>query len=376
MDDSVLRLTQIPLKLNDDRVWRTYSGGKSLDTWQLNNNPIDSEFPELWVASTVQAVNAGREHLPVEGLSKVELPSRPELQSATLKQLIASDPASFLGKKHAERYESSPALLVKVLDSCERLTIQVHPDREFARSAFNSRFGKTEAWYILGGRIIDGEKPYVLLGFKPEVTPESWRRVFEEQNIPEMLEMLHKVEVEEGDVFLITGGLPHAIGSGCLLIEIQEPTDLTLRTERTTPRGVKLQDKACHQGIGFDRMLECFHYESTDMEGALRRSKVEPEVAAEQEGGRETSLIQAKHTDRFRMNRLNVSGSYHYKKQDEFAAAIIVSGTGRLRHGEGAELSLHQSETLFLPAGLERMTWTNSDSSTELVVVLCYPPQS
>jgi mannose-6-phosphate isomerase len=376
MDDTDLRLSQIPLKLNDDRVWRTYSGGKSLDAWQQNDNPKDSEFPELWVASTVQAVNAGREHLPVEGLSKVELPGEPGLQFATLKQLIESDPASYLGKKHAERYEANPALLVKVLDSCERLTIQVHPDRQFAKSAFNSRFGKTEAWYILGGRTIEGEKPYVLLGFKPQVTPESWRRVFEEQNIPVMLDMLHRVEVAEGDVFLITGGLPHAIGSGCLLIEIQEPTDLTLRSERTTPRGVKLQDKACHQGIGFDRMLECFHYESADMEGALRRSKVEPEVAAEQEGGQETSLIQAKHTDRFRMNRLNVTGRYLYEKQDEFAAAIIVSGTGCLRYGNGAELVLHQGETLFLPAGLERMTWTNSDSSTELVIVLCYPPQT
>lgn len=373
MENIAFRLSKMPLKLIDDRVWRTYSGGKSLDTWRNSDHPQDSEYPELWVASTVQAVNVGREHLPVEGLSKVILPGLLDNAGYTLKELIESDPVLFLGKLHAERYASSPALLVKVLDSCERLTIQVHPDREFAMREFNSRFGKTEAWYILGGRSINGEAPYVLLGFKSGVTEASWRQLFEEQNIEGMIGSLHKIAVQEGDVFLITGGLPHAIGSGCLLIEIQEPTDLTLRTERTTPRGVALRDQACHQGIGFDRMLQCFHYESTDMEGALQRWKVEPEVSAESEGGYETSLIQACHTDRFRMSRLNVAGVYEYAKQDQFVTAIIVSGTGTLTYEEGI-MELTQGETLFIPAGLESMTWNRGESSEELVVVLCYPP--
>ncbi|WP_127583085.1 class I mannose-6-phosphate isomerase [Paenibacillus koleovorans] len=373
MERSVAAWSSIPLKLNDDRVWRTYAGGKSLDTWRGAADPQDSESPELWVASTVKAVNAGREHLPVEGLSKAALPDG---AATTLKQLIEADPAAFLGARHADAYQTSPAILVKLLDSCERLTIQVHPDREFARNEFNSRFGKTEAWYILGGRTIDGEKPYVLLGFKEDVTKEAWRQVFEEQRIPDMLDMLHKVEVEEGDVFLITGGLPHAIGSGCFLIEIQEPTDLTLRTERTTPRGVALRDAACHQGIGFDRMLECFHYEMSDLAGALERSKVVPEMLEEQAGGRLTALIQAKHTDRFRMNRLAVNGQYTLEKPGEFAAAIVVSGSGTLAYGaDGAEsVSLKQGETLFLPAGLESMTWANGPDSDELLIVLCYPP--
>jgi mannose-6-phosphate isomerase len=368
----------MPLKLNDDRVWRTYAGGKCLDSWQGADEPRDSESPELWVASTVKAVNAGREHLPVEGLSKAALPDGTEM---TLKELIEADPVAFLGARHSAVYQSSPAILVKLLDSCERLTIQVHPDREFAMREFNSRFGKTEAWYILGGRTIDGQKPYVLLGFKEHVTQESWRQVFEEQRIPDMLDMLHKVEVEEGDVFLITGGLPHAIGSGCFLIEIQEPTDLTLRTERTTPRGVALRDAACHQGIGFDRMLECFHYDRSDLEGALRRSKVIPERLEEQKGGVLTALIQAKHTDRFRMNRLAVTGAYTLEKPDEFAAAIVVSGQGTLEWANGEahdggsrQIAVTRGETLFLPASLGAMTWRNAPDSEELLIVLCYPP--
>jgi mannose-6-phosphate isomerase len=371
LDQLTLSLSKTPLKLIDDRVWRTYAGGASLDRWKQNPEPQDSDFPELWIASTVKAVNVGREHLPVEGLSKVDLPDR---QGVTLKELIESAPALFLGVQHAEKYQVSPGILVKLLDSSERLTIQVHPDRQFALSEFNSRFGKTEAWYILEGRTIDGEDPYVLLGFKPEVTPESWRRMFEEQDIPGMINALHKVYVQPGDVFLIQGGLPHAIGSGCFLIEIQEPTDLTLRTERTTPRGVQLKDQACHQGIGFDRMLQCFHYEATDLDGALRRSMVEPELVQEKQGGKETSLIQAKNTDRFRLSRLNITGEYPFEKQDEFAAAIIVAGAGQLLYGDHCEVELKQGETLFLPAGLGSMTWKKNIAEQELVIVLCYPP--
>jgi mannose-6-phosphate isomerase len=144
---------------------------------------------------------------------------------------------------------------------------------------------------------------------------------------------------------------------------------------------VALRDAACHQGIGFDLMLECFHYDGTDPEGALRRSKVVPELLAEQVGGRLTALIQAKHTDRFRMNRLAVTGTYTLQKADEFAAAIVVSGQGTLEwmNGETPDggislIGVTRGETLFLPAGLGAMTWSNAPDSEELLVVLCYPP--
>ncbi len=99
-------------------------------------------------------------------------------------------------------------------------------------SAFNSEFGKTEAWYILGGREVEGEKPYVLLGFKPGTTREQWKSLFEEQDIQGMLDCLHKVPVQEGDTFLLEGGVPHAIGSGCFMVESR-----SLRTIRYAWKG-------------------------------------------------------------------------------------------------------------------------------------------
>ncbi len=57
-------------------------------------------------------------------------------------------------------------------------------------------------------------------------------------NRPTRLDCLHKFEVKAGVTYLMKGGVPHAIGAGCLLIEVREPTDYTIRTERTTPRGL------------------------------------------------------------------------------------------------------------------------------------------
>ncbi len=98
-----------------------------------------------------------------------------------------------------------------------------------------SAFGKTESWYILGGREINGEKSAIYLGFREGVTEEIWKELFLKQDIQGMLSNLHRFEVNPGDAFIIYGGVPHAIGSGCFLMEVQEPTDYTMRVEKVTP---------------------------------------------------------------------------------------------------------------------------------------------
>lgn len=357
-----------PFKLSRNRVWRTYAGGERLEKWQGSSNPSDSSFPEEWVASTVVASNVGREEV-VEGLSEIVLENG---SSITLKDLIDRYPEEILGRNHTSHYGSETALLVKVLDAGERLTIQVHPDREFAKSAFDSLFGKTEAWYILGGRSIDGEEPYVLFGFKPGMTQEKWKRLFEQQDIPGMIDALHKIPVQTGDVFLVEGGVPHAIGSGCFLIEIQEPTDYTLRVERTTPRGLSLPDQACHQGIGFERMLECFHYEAYDDQETLSRWKKEPALVRQDSGGTEYVLIDKKHTDRFRMHLLEVQDELPVNGEGTFSIAIVISGSGKIIC-QGKEQDVSQADKIFLPAIIDQVNWINIGKDP-LKVIVCYPP--
>lgn len=73
---------------------------------------------------------------------------------------------------------------------------------------------------------------YVYLGFKEGITKEKWRDLFEKQDVRGMEESLHKILVHPGDTFFIPGGVPHAMGSGVYFAEVQQPTDITLRTER------------------------------------------------------------------------------------------------------------------------------------------------
>jgi mannose-6-phosphate isomerase len=363
-------LSDRPLKVTGSRVWRTYSGGRLLERWKGESNPSDGVFPEEWIASTIQAVNAGREHL-VEGLGTL---TDADGAVIDLKTVIASDPARFLGTRHVKRYGANPAVLVKLIDSVERLSIQVHPDRRFAREIFKSDFGKTEAWYILGGRTVDGVPPYFLFGFKPGVTRETWKQLFDVQDIGGMLDALHKVPLTEGEVLLIEGGVPHAIGSGCFLIEIQEPTDYTLRIERTTVRGDTLPDAACHQGAGFDKVMDGFHYDACSYEETLNRWRIKPRIIRNIDGGKEVVLIGKNHTDRFRMHRLDVKSELKTEPFEGFAIAIATSGRGMINWG-GGTMEIRQSDQLFIPASVGHLRWGNTGNG-ELTLVLCFPPAS
>ncbi len=359
-----------PLLLESTRVWRTYSGGKKIEAWQGKEEPRDGEFPEEWVASVVNARNTGREHLTEEGLSKVLLDAG---RTALLKELIESDPSGFLGEQHVQKYGNNTAVLVKVLDSCCRLSIQVHPDREFAKNFFNSPFGKTEAWYVLGGRTIDGEPPFLLFGFKPGVTKTQWQELFAKQDIQGMVDCLHRLPVEPGMMLLIEGGVPHAIGSGCFLVEIQEPTDYTIRVERTTPEGKTIPDQMCHQGLGFEKLFDCFHYDGYSLAETLQRWRIAPQPLRTGDGYQVTELIGPAATDKFSLHRLNVSGCLTCQGAGSFSVLIVLAGSGWIRYAGGV-LEITQSDMVFLPAGLSEFT-IEAKNGRELEIMHCFPPR-
>jgi mannose-6-phosphate isomerase len=363
-------LSQRPLKLLPNRVWRTYYGGYLLEKWQGKDAPQDSSFPEEWIASVVQARNAGREHI-IEGLSKVELEGESDV---SLQELVSSQPISFLGERHTQVYGSQIGVLVKALDSSERLTIQVHPDRPTAKSLFQSSFGKTEAWYILEGREIDGEAPYILYGFKPGMTREHWEKLFWEQDVEGMIDALNKLEVKPGQVFLVEGGMPHAIGSGCFLLEIQEPTDFTIRVERTTPGGREIPEFMCHQGIGFERMFDCFHYNTFTKEDVTDRFQLQPRLVHESQGFSERSLITYEDIRYFALSSVEIRTSCVLGQQDSFSILVVAEGSGTFSW-EGGLMEVHQGDQIFLPAGLEELRCVRS-SGEKLHLLRCFPPQS
>ena len=348
-----------PIKLVSSRAWRTYLGGKMIS--KLHGEcGVDNHFPEEWLMSTVAARNSGRENI-IEGVSLVSN------NNITLAELVQAYPVEMLGNNHIARYGNTPGVLVKLLDSAERLTIQVHPTRESAKRLFNSEFGKTECWHIIGEREINGEKPCIYIGFKEGVTRGYWQHLFDEQNIPAMLNCLHRVEVKTGDTFIIRGGVPHCIGAGCFLVEIQEPTDYTVRTERVTPSGLQVSDFMCHQGLGFDKMFDCFEYDGASLEDTLSHYRIES-ICEKMDGYTVEHIIYPKVTDMFALEIVTVEQTATLEAKT-FYGIYVLSGSGTIS-GE----RINTCDHYFVPASCGKITLT-STSGEPLKFLRCFGPE-
>ncbi len=330
-----------PVKLRTSRAWRTYLGGSMISALHGQTGE-DDHFPEEWLMSTVAARNAGREHI-VEGITQVEG------TDMTLLQLLETAPAAMLGDAHAEKYGANPGVLVKLLDAAERLTLQVHPTRECARKLFGSAFGKTECWHILDSRVLNGEEPCIYIGFKEGVTRQQWARCFQQQDIPAMLNCLHRVPVKKGDTFIIRGGVPHGIGKGCFLVEIQEPTDYTIRTERVTTSGLPVADFMCHQGLGFEKMFDCFTYNGASLEDTLSMYRVTP-VHHQHQGYTVEHIIHPEITDMFSLDMITVTSCAELES-DTFYGIYVLDGQGTL-NGKALDTCDHY----FIPASCRKIT--------------------
>jgi len=346
-----------PIKLSFAGAWRTYLGGAMLREFLGETNAQDDHFPEEWIMSVVSARNPGREDVKDEGLSK--LASSSEI---SLKSVIEKDPLYYLGKDFVKKNGEGLGVLIKLIDSYERLSVQVHPNRTKAQELFHSAYGKTECWHILGGREVLGEVPSIYLGFKPGITREEWKHLFDIQDIPGMLNCMHKFPVKKGETVIINGGVPHAIGAGCFLTEIQEPTDYTIRIERTTESGLKIDDRMCHQGLGFDKMFDCFAYDGLTEEETRERWFVPQKKVQDTPEYTYTSLIDGSTTKMFSLYDIEVKkGSFALPLPQYFSGIYVMSGEG-VMECNGEEYSLSAGDEFFIPAGCAEVKFTSESS--------------
>ena len=141
-----------------------------------------------------------------------------------------------LSSEHQE-VEDTP-LLVKIIQAKESLSIQVHPDNEYARKWEGCK-GKTEMWYIL-----DCEKDaFLYYGLKHRVSPGEFTKRIKNHTI---LEICRKVKVKKGDVFFIPPGMVHAIGKGITLAEVQQNSNITYRIYDYERKDSKNQLRTLH----------------------------------------------------------------------------------------------------------------------------------
>lgn len=112
-------------------------------------------------------------------------------------------------------------VLIKLIDAKDNLSIQVHPDNEYAQRV-EGEFGKTEIWYVLDA----AEGAQLIYGFKKEITSEEFGKAIENNTLTDVL---NTVNVKKGDLFFIEAGTVHAIGKGVLIAEIQQNSNSTYR---------------------------------------------------------------------------------------------------------------------------------------------------
>lgn len=144
--------------------------------------------------------------------------NNPTALGTTLGAVVDADPAGVLG---SGAFPGNEALLLKFLFTAERLSVQVHPEDEYARQHHGSA-GKTEAWHVLRA-----EPPAEIgLGFTRTLDREEARQAARSGAIEQLIAWR---EAAPGESFLVPAGTVHAIGAGLTLVEVQEPSDVTYR---------------------------------------------------------------------------------------------------------------------------------------------------
>src|SRR4051812_28428058 len=201
-----------PVVLPPNGIRRFYRGGPAIAALR-GKAPPEGRVPEDWVGSTTEAFGE-----PGVGLSALP-------DGTLLRDAIAADPAGWLGVEHVERWGPDPVLLVKLLDAGERLPVHAHPAGPFARERLGTRFGKTESWIVIGG---EGEGR---LGWPDGVAAATVRGGVAAQDGAAMLAALREAPVPPGDAVFVPAGVAHAIGQGLLIVELQEPSDMSVLVE-------------------------------------------------------------------------------------------------------------------------------------------------
>ena len=144
-----------------------------------------------------------------------------KLSGVTLDEVLKKHP-EYLGTHPLKNADGTLPIIVKLIDAKKDLSIQVHPDDEYARIYENGQRGKTELWYVLHAE----KEACLVYGFKKELGRKELKKALQDGMVEKFLQ---HIPVKKNDVFFIEAGTVHAIGQGVVLAEIQENSNLTYR---------------------------------------------------------------------------------------------------------------------------------------------------
>ena len=257
------------------------------------------------------------------------------LEGKTIDELIDQFGAKLLGGKVIRQFGTTFPLLIKFIDAHDNLSIQVHPDDVLAQARHRS-FGKTEMWFVV--KAAPGAVLYS--GLSQPIDTEEYIRRIEDDNI---IDVLQQHKVQEGDVFFLPSGRIHALGAGCFVAEIQQTSDVTYRIYDYNRKDANGNSRELHTGLAKDAIDYTVYPDY--------RTAYTPEP------NQIVPLVQCKY---FTTNllELDISKERDYTSMDSFVIYICVEGKATLQDNNYNELTIHQGETVLIPAEIQSITIT------------------
>lgn len=250
-----------------------------------------------------------------------------DFRGRTLSDVLSAEGKSYLGT-NCEKFSAFP-ILIKLIDARDNLSVQVHPDDEYAMRV-EGEFGKTEAWYIVDC----DDDAEIIYGFSQDTDRETFRKSIEENTL---LEYVNRVKVKKGDIFFIEAGTLHAICKGILLAEVQQNSNTTYRVYDYG----RLQNGKPRE-LHIEKALDVTSTKAIDASG-------KPQGETEKKEGYSETLLTS--CDLFTVKRLDVEEKAVLSAgKESFVSLVALEGNGVVMHGDSC-VTLYKGDSLFVPAG-------------------------
>jgi len=245
----------------------------------------------------------------------------------TLSEVIELEGRDILGE-NGKKFDFFP-ILIKLIDAKNDLSVQVHPDNEYALRV-EGEYGKTECWYVLD--CDDGAE--LIYGFKKRISTDEFRARIADNSF---LDVVNKVKVKKGDFFFIEAGTLHAIGGGILLCEIQQNSNTTYRVY-----DYNRKDKDGHtRPLHVDKAVDV-----TKCEPPKYDTKPQGEVKTIN-GGKSQKLVDC---ELFRVKRIDVESEVSFGVgKDSFVSVVVLDGEGEIENGS-QKLKAKKGDSFFIAA--------------------------
>ena len=262
-----------------------------------------------------------------------------------INDLIETFMGDLVGDEVFNRFGERFPLLIKIIDPLDSLSVQVHPDDELARQQ-GMENGKTEMWYVMNSE----EGAEIVTGFKRDVSPDEFENALREKKVETLL---NYEKANKGDVFFIPARRIHALGSGCMVAEIQQTSDTSYR----------VYDWDRIDRFGMQRELHI------DEALATLNFKKEDDYITHYDRDIKNSTVKLVSCPFFTTNliKLDATLKKDYSELDSFVILLCVSGSFTLSSEEGAE-KVNTGECILIPNIINNVEII-SDGDCELLEV-------